>query len=222
MQTMTTHGLIQLKMALVLGTNCGFVTVAPVADPDGSSVFITNYAVVSKHTSPANANKITEIGWWSDIDCDEANFEVGLYATDGAVVPGEAGTLLYVDRINVKGATAGWKRVTVDWSISGSTDYWLAVQVDQGNLVSAKIDYTSTGFYGEDYRNVDSLPDPFGGGAIDGATASDAIYAVWEEEEGTTRQVKISGSFVEKPYKIKIDGTFVDKPVKVKVGGNFQ
>lgn len=38
----------------------------------------------------------------------------------------------------------------------------------------------------------------------------------------TTRQIKVSGTFVAKPIKTKVSGTFVDKPIKIKVSGTFQ
>ncbi|GAH41745.1 unnamed protein product, partial [marine sediment metagenome] len=123
--------LIPLTFAtLVLGTNSGFVTEAPDGDPGGFAGTIDAMSAVGKDTSPANAGKIIEIGWYCDGVSQGSNFEVGLYAADGAVVPGEAGTRLYRDPENAKGTTAGWKRVTVDWEIDPDTDYWLGLQVD--------------------------------------------------------------------------------------------
>jgi len=173
-------------MALVEGTNCGFVTVAPVDDPAGdTAVGIDSYGDVSKFTSPATAVKITEIGWWCDNATEESNFEVGLYAADGAVVPGEAGTRLYVDNTNAKGTSAGWKKVTVNWDISPSTAYWFAVQLDN-TATTTNIDIALSGFYGVDWRTASSLPTPFGGEALGDADGAYAIYAVWEAAAGGT------------------------------------
>ena len=63
-------------MALVIGTNCGFVTEAPVADPEGSDVRIDILSRAQKHVAPAGATKITEIGWYCGRATEEENFEV--------------------------------------------------------------------------------------------------------------------------------------------------
>ena len=123
-------------MALSIGTNCGFVTVAPTASLGSSGEQVDTKATVFIDESPATAVKIVEIGWYCYNATEEANFEVGLYAADGATVPVEAGTLLEVERTNAKGTTAGWKRVTVEWDIDSSTDYWLGVQLDDTNTTT--------------------------------------------------------------------------------------
>jgi len=167
-------------MALVIGTNCGFVTSAPTDNPEGSTFEICNNAVVSKFTSPAGVTKIIEIGWWCNEATEEVNFEVGLYSADGTVVPGEAGTRLYVSDTNAKGTGSGWKRVTVDWSITESTDYWIGLQLD--NTASAtNTDNATSGGEGYDRIYVQTgLPNPFGGGAISDADGMLAIYALYE------------------------------------------
>ncbi len=74
-------------MALVLGTNCGFVTVAPTSDPTGTINDVQNtFAYASKFTSPATAIKVTEIGWYCDNATQEANFEVGIYDHDSGII----------------------------------------------------------------------------------------------------------------------------------------
>jgi len=166
-------------MAVVLGTNSGFVSVAPVDDPAGLNQEADNKAHVTKHTSPATSNKITEMGWYCDNATEEANFEVGLYAADGAVVPGEAGTRLYVSAVNAKSTTLGWKRVTVDWDIDPATIYWLGLQVDD-STTTTNINYGSVTGNGRDSRTLASLPDPFDGGALIDAVGMVTIYALWE------------------------------------------
>jgi hypothetical protein len=177
-------------MALVSGTNCGFVTTAPTNDPDASANFlrINDWTRVSKYTSSATAGKITEMGWWCDAVTNAANFEVGIYAADGAVVPGEAGTLLQVSRTNAKGTTAGWKVVSgLNWAISGNTTYWLAIQLDDHAGATSYIDGATSGFNGYDVTTSQTtLTDPFGGGAIADTDATTAIYAVWEEAAAVT------------------------------------
>ena len=178
-------------MTVTLGVSAGFVTEAPVADPTGA-VFgaLNNACLVMKDTSPVTEGKITEIGFWIDNATVEANFEVGLYAADGATIPGEAGTLLNVERTNAKGTDAGWKRVTVDWTISAETIYWLGMQIDgTGN---ANTNRELSGGPGIDFLVDTSLPDPFGGGTLFDSNGIIALYAVWEvAAAGTNAQINI-------------------------------
>jgi hypothetical protein len=185
-------------MAVVLGTSSGFVTTAPTSDPTGTGYPADANAFVSKDTSPATATKITEIGWWANTATAETNFEVGLYAADGAVVPGEAGTRLYVANTNAKGTTSGWKVVSVDWDISPSTAYWLALQVDD-TVSTTEADIALTGGNGVDIKNTQTtLTDPFGGGALADADAMLAIYAVWEAAAGgNVKQINIGDAWKE-------------------------
>lgn len=167
-------------MAVALGTNSGFVTVAPTADPAGSNFSADNRSFVTKDTSPATAGKITEIGWWCDAATEASNFEVGLYAADGATVPGEAGTRLFVAATNAKGTTSGWKTVTVDWTIAGNTAYWIGFQLDD-TVTSTPTNYETTGGSGMDpITPGTSLNNPNGGGAISYGTGLLTVYAVWE------------------------------------------
>jgi len=167
-----------------VGTNAGFVTVAPTSDPEGTTFGIVNgLAFVFKDTSPSNSIKITEIGWWCDNAVDEANFEVGLYSADGVVVPNEAGTRLFVDTTNAKGTDAGWKTVAVDWDIDSNTDYWLGFQSDGTENTYAN--RFTTGGGGIDWLAESTLPNPFGGGALAGVNNKLAIYALVESSAST-------------------------------------
>ncbi len=170
-------------MALVKGVNCGFVMTAPTDDPAGASLTFDNTEHVMEDTSPADAIKITEIGWWCVNETEESNFEVGLYASNGVVVPGEAGTLLEVERTNAKGTTAGWKRVIgLNWAISGSTSYWIGAQLDD-TITLTRTNYYSSGGTGADGRgSKTTLGNPFGGGAIGWPNGMVAFYAVYEKE----------------------------------------
>ena len=166
-------------MSLVLGTNSGFVTSAPTADPEGIGSAIDANARVTKHTSPAGATNITEVGWWRDTGTNTANWEIGLYAADGATVPGEAGTRLYVDNSN-SSSSGGWLTVTVDWTITENTVYWLGVQMD-AHAGSSTIDAAASGGAGIDSLTTqNTLPNPFGGGALLDADGMYAIYALVE------------------------------------------
>lgn len=183
-------------MAITIGTNSGFVSTAPTADPADNNGNIDDRAQTTKDTSPAGSNKITEIGWWCDAATQAANFEVGLYAADGAVVPGEAGTLLFSDTTNAKGTTAGWKTVTgLNWSISASTSYWITVQLDN-TATATPTNVTGTGGSGRDFVTASTLPDPFGGGALAASAGMVAIYAKYEAVAGGTNfQINIGDSW---------------------------
>jgi hypothetical protein len=121
-------------MAVVEGTNAGFVLAAPTVDPAGTvAQTIDGNADASKHTAPVGATAITEIGWWCDTASEDTNFEVGLYDSDGA--GGIPGTRLAVAATNTKGTGAGWKSAAVACAIIAEHVYWIAVQVD--NVVTA-------------------------------------------------------------------------------------
>lgn len=173
-------------MAVVKGTNAGFVSSAPSTDPGGSDEVVDARSIAVKDTSPATATRITEIGWWCDNATEEANFEVGVYNDSGAGVPEylKSG----VSRTNAKGTGAGWKVVSgLDIQISPSTIYWISVQLD--NTATATNNNRS-GAGGEDTSEKTSattLPSDWGTES-NGYSNIYAIYAVWEavEDETTT------------------------------------
>jgi hypothetical protein len=161
-------------MALVLGTNSGFVSVAPTVDPAGASEFtIDGSSTVTKHTSPAGAVKITEIGWYRAAGTDTANWEVALYSDSAGV----ADARLFVDATN-SSAAGGWLTVAVDWTISPSTDYWLGLQMD-AHVGSSTVDIATSLGAGRDALGTQTaLNDPYGGGAVFDADGMVAIYAL--------------------------------------------
>lgn len=162
-------------MALALGTNVGFVTVAPTADPAGSNTTIDGSSVVVKDTSPTNALRITQIGWYRGAGTNTANFEVGLYSD----LLGIATTRLFVDNTN-SSAAGGWITTAVDWAISGSTAYWLGLQMD-AHTGSSSVDTATSGGSGADVlTGQTALNDPYGGGLVADADGMYAIYALVE------------------------------------------
>lgn len=161
-------------MAVVLGTNAGFVTEAPVADPDGLIRTIDNFKEATKDTSPAGAGVVTEIGWYCPDATEEANFEIGLYAHDAG--NDKPAARLHVADTNAKGTGAGWKTVAVNWSIDPETIYWLAIAVT-ATATNTYIDYVAGGRFSTDGGGT--LPNPWLVGSAEGA-ATEAIYAVWE------------------------------------------
>ena len=178
-------------MALTVGTNCGFVSVAPTADPNLSYTYnLNSNAASSIFVSPAGAAKITEIGWWCSNDTEEADFDVGVYTDAGA---GEPEALVGKETV-AKGTTAGWKKATgLNISISASTNYWLAVQSDN----TAAIDYTfaSNPYYAQK-ASLTELPIDWASSSSKGNGIRYAIYAVWEAAAtGTKFQVNIGDSW---------------------------
>ncbi len=160
-------------MAVVLGTSSGFVTTAPVADPAGSGVTIDGSSVVTKHTSPANAVKITSIGWYRESGTNAANWEIALYSDSAGV----AATRLFVDATN-SSASNGWLTTAVDWDITPNTAYWLGLQMD-AHSGSSGVDSAASGGVGSDVLTAQTaLNNPYGGGAVADADGMYAIYAL--------------------------------------------
>lgn len=160
-------------MAVVLGTSSGFVTVAPTGDPAGTDTVIDGASVVTKHTSPAGAVKITQIGWYRGSGTNAANFEIALYADSAGV----AGSRLFVDNTNSSTST-GWINTAVDWAIDPSTAYWLGLQMD-AHTGSSNVDTEVSGGAGIDrLTSQTALNDPYGGGAVLDADGMYAVYAL--------------------------------------------
>lgn len=167
-------------MAVVLGTNAGFVTSAPSADPAGTNFQADTISLATKDTTVAGSITVTEMGWYCDGATEAADFDVGIYDHDG--VDDEPLNRDEVQANNAKGTTAGWKTVTgLNWSLTGSTDYWVAVQVDDTDT------QTNTNLGGDNNRVswetlTTSLTNPWGQGAasseMDGFAW--AIYALYE------------------------------------------
>lgn len=130
-------------MAVILGTNAGFVTVSPDADPLGLDTGQDGSAKCTKDTSPAGNWKITEMGWWCADHNEGDDFDIGLYSHDsGNDVPLN---LLQVDRDNATNVVPAWNKITgLNWEINPSTVYWLGLQLDpmSGTI---EIDYAPSG-----------------------------------------------------------------------------
>ena len=162
-------------MAIVLGTSSGFVSVAPTTDPNAAGApVIGGSSVVTKDTSPAGAVRVTEVGWYRSTGTDTANWEIGLYSDNAGV----ADVRLQVEATN-SSSTTGWLTRSVNWPISPSTAYWLAVQMD-AHVGGSNIDRDTTGGAGFDIlTGQTALNNPYGGGAVAQPTGLAAIYAVY-------------------------------------------
>lgn len=171
-------------MALTRGTNCGFVSSAPVANPNtADELNFDDFALAFKDVSPVGTNKIVEIGWWCDNATQEANYEVGIYTHNAGDDEPEA-VVGAISTTNAKGTDAGWKIVTgLDITISAETTYFLAVQLDDTATTTNTDEQTSGGSPNDTQRKTSqsSLPDPWGTTDLN-RTKLMGIYAVYEED----------------------------------------
>ena len=120
-------------MAIVEGTNAGFVTTAPTADPTGTALTSSDaLARACKFTAPSGATTITEMGWWCNNATEEANFELGIYNDNGGGATSAPSTLRTgTSRTNAKGTGSGWKVASgLSIAVTAGTAYWLAFQLD--------------------------------------------------------------------------------------------
>lgn len=169
-------------MALVKGTNCGFLSASPEGDPLGTGL-PANFSVAfaGRYTSPAGNNIVTELGFWqggSD-DNESVNYNMGIYDDD----EGEPGSLIVAQVTgNVTTAlTAEWCRYTgLSIPILPETIYWIAIGIGDQEHGSNWIDITWDS--NELYRYEDiagyTLSDPF---VVEGGpTMLLGVYAKYE------------------------------------------
>ena len=171
-------------MAVVKGTNAGFVTVAPSADPSGTVTTFKGYMKATKLVAPAGALKITEVGFWSDNCNTTTDWAMGLYSHDAGNDKPDA-RLYLVDTEQLTDADDGvWKSVAVDWDITAGTTYWLAGEVDSaGGTVNHN--YSAAG--GERYSvsgegGATALPATWDAGSIEAENNIFDLYAVYTTE----------------------------------------
>lgn len=171
-------------MAVARGTNAGFVSSAPSADPDGSAGYSDkgNASLGTRHTSPSGSNTVTEIGWWSDMTGEDATFNVALYSNQ--VSPGpRPNVVVGTIASGSKGTTAGWKKAAYDsGALDASTDYWVVYQCDDTTTNIKCNDSAEAGYYcdlGSQTQLYDTWP-----GSGEGTGAAYAVYALYEAAGG--------------------------------------
>lgn len=166
-------------MALIKGTNCGFVTVAPTADPAGTNTTVDTQANVGKDTSPVGRFRVIEIGWYCDNATEAANYDLGIYTHD--TVNNRPNTLIGTASTAAKGTAAGWKKISsLSIPIMGSTIYWIALQLDD-TATNTMFNYTATANEKQDAKLTQTAL-PASWGVSDGGTAANliSIYALIE------------------------------------------
>ena len=181
-------------MALVIGTNCGFVLAAPTGDPGGGLEVVADAAAHAwKVTSPTGVNLVTEMGWYCATESEASNFQVGIYSHDSD--NNRPLTLLASSGDIAKGTTTGWKTADVLCDIEAETIYWLGLQVDN-TTASTKVDATSTVGQLDRYKLYQTSL-PFSWGATDGFDAwLVALYAVYTAAGSTMTQAIASSAAI--------------------------
>ena len=168
-------------MALVVGTNCGFLSSAPTSDPESGDGYIPGYATASKHTSPAGTNSISSMGVYVGV-ADAGNMELGIYSHDAA--NNRPNALLASSGDISRGTNVGWKTGSVSYNLAASTTYWLATQHDNGTG-SVRIDMGNVaGTATHTIGASSALPDPYGSSAFY-ANFVTSIYAIYAAAGGT-------------------------------------
>ena len=124
-------------MALVIGTNIGFLETAPTTDPEGSATFTCDgVGFALKDTLPATATTITEIGMYvNNSETNGQNWEVGMYDDNVGSPDAVIGSL---NQTNTLSSGIGWKVVTglnINVSAEQSNAVWIAFQIDNGTTI---------------------------------------------------------------------------------------
>lgn len=152
-------------MALVKGTNCGFVSVAPSADPAATGGAIDNFGIGFKATSPAGNNNVTELGWYQPLaNNDAADYCCGIYSHDAGNNRPNALIATQSSGQSSMANTAGWYKYTgLSISLTASTTYWIAAGVE--NVTNQnQVDYAADAGEKYDWKftATGALPSPWG------------------------------------------------------------
>jgi len=170
-------------MALVKGTNCGFVTEAPASDPEGSNSSCDNISYGLKDTGPENASRVTEIGWFCDNESEAADFEVAIYDHNSGDNNPE--DIVGSKSSDAKGTDSGWKKISgLNIPITPGETYWIAFSLANTSTATNK-NYSSEAGEKFDLKGATpELPDPWG---VSDATYEEliGIYAVVEQEDSS-------------------------------------
>ncbi len=165
-------------MALVLGTNCGFVLTAPTSDPVASNSTVSARSYAGRFTSPSFPVQISSMGWWCDNATQAANFELGIYDHDSG--NDKPNNLLGKGPVTAKGTDAGWKTVDFVLMLSPSTVYWIAIQLD---LTATGTLFNIESSAGEEFHlkipPQTTLSDPWGTSFTENNQQLIGIYALY-------------------------------------------
>lgn len=176
-------------MAVVLGTNAGFVTVAPTSNPVDTNLAQDGACRATKHTCPADVDVVTEVGFWIDSGSTGAAYSVALYSHDSG--SNTANALLYSSTGHTTSVGSGnWETVTgLSWSVTPGAVYWICV-IMENRTPNVNTDYCTTG--GRTGIRVGlhlSLPDPFAS-----VSDTDYIMAFYAKVESSVTYSELSGT----------------------------
>jgi len=147
-------------MAIVTGTNAGFVLTAPTVDPVGTSESLGDSAIGIKVTAPAGVNEIKELGWYQSLASNTSeDFEIALYDHDsGNDRPGNI--VSAIGRGTTILNTVGWySAVIAAFPLVAGATYWIVVQCAATNNYD---EATTGGLRRVTLTGQSSLPDPYG------------------------------------------------------------
>ena len=168
---------VNVHSALVIGTNCVFVTVAPSGDPGaGDNGSFDSYAIAGMFTAPADGT-VTQIGLWVDSGNEESQYNFAIYTDDSSKPDVVVGS---IDVASKPGTQGVWHTSGVmSASVTGTVVYHIAVQLDNTSTPT-DIDYTTDAGETENYKGsgATELTDPWGSssGSLGRLLAIYALY----------------------------------------------
>jgi len=153
-------------MALVIGTNCGFVSAAPTADPGEIETTIDNRCWVCKFTTPVGCTNITELGFYvMSIYHESADYSIALYThNSGADGPDAVVGTIHTGNVTTA-TTPGWYKYSgLSISVSAETVYWIGVGVEDTTSGSTNTQKAASGSSRLGYHDENNgvLTDPWG------------------------------------------------------------
>jgi hypothetical protein len=178
-------------MALVKGTNCGFVSSAPSVDPNGTSDPIAGYQTAFKDVAPAGNNNVTELGWYeSATTFTGAAYSMGIYSHD-ATGDGRPNALIATQSTgnSTTTDTSQWYKYSgLSIPVTGGTTYWIALAFPSTGA-NSRTDYTNSAGDQQNYDNgtgvaPNYLQTPWDGAAAQHSHVLYTFYALYEAAAG--------------------------------------
>lgn len=170
-------------MAIVSGTNAGFVTTRPTVDPAGDSEEDNQQGYNNANgyfTSPAGNNRVTEFGWYMATGASgTVTWSIGLYASAvGDASP--TGSLLASAGGTVAGSNGVWVYASLGspYTLAASTKYWLVLAAGASPAIG--IDASVSGSIIYNAAAGTTLLNPWSGGGFI-ANEIFAIYALYSQ-----------------------------------------
>jgi hypothetical protein len=175
-------------VAIVLGTNVGFVATRPTVSPAAANGDATLSRWALKHTSPAGSNNLVELGWHVRYFDAADTFRMALYAHDAA--NDRPGALLALTAADIAVTSENWFYGAASYALAASTVYWMALlranpsrsEVGWDDLTGARVAIDS----------VTSLSDPWGSSSEQYGDVGVALYARYEPAGGGSLSIPVA------------------------------